>query len=148
MLDHVVHFPENCHVTRTLCPTLAILQGTTNQTLTPTGEDMEKRARNLAAKFVDTATSDMFLLKHLLANASWTELRFCLLTLSMAPLHPRRVSIAMWKWLCRCPDAIGPFHDSSSDENFFTTTMTPVCVPKTIMPTQYGHPPSPHIPNT
>ena len=36
--------------------------------LTPCGEDMKIRVRNLVAEFMDASTCDTFLLKHLLAN--------------------------------------------------------------------------------
>ena len=36
------------------------------------------------------------------------------------PLHIARVSAAIWKWFYRCPDVIGPVHDISSDEDFYT----------------------------
>jgi hypothetical protein len=46
-------------------------------------------------------------------------------TLPMAPLHVARISAAIWKWFCRCPDAIGPEHDISSDEEFYTPPTSP-----------------------
>jgi hypothetical protein len=39
-----------------------------SQRLTPSDEDMEKHVRRLAAEFMDTATGDTFLLRHLLAD--------------------------------------------------------------------------------
>jgi hypothetical protein len=36
----------------------------------------------------------------------------------MAPLHVARISAAVWKWFSRCPEAIGPVHDTSSDDEF------------------------------
>ena len=47
-------------------------------------------------------------------------------TLPMAPLHIARISAAVWRWFCRCPDAIGPVHDMSSDEEFYTPPTTPL----------------------
>ena len=43
----------------------------------------------------------------------------------MVTLHVRRVSAAVWKWFCRCPEAIGPGYETSSDEEFFTPPTTP-----------------------
>lgn len=43
----------------------------------------------------------------------------------MAPLHVTRVSAAVWKWFCRCPESIGPVDDTSEDEEFFTPPTTP-----------------------
>lgn len=45
---------------------------------------------------------------------------------SMARFDVARVSAAVWKWLCRCPDVIGPDEDSSSDNDFFTPPETPL----------------------
>ena len=44
----------------------------------------------------------------------------------MARFDVVRVSTAVWKWLSRCHDAIGPAEDSSSDNDFFTAPSTPV----------------------
>ena len=44
----------------------------------------------------------------------------------MAPFDVKRVRVAVWRWLCRCPDAIGPLGDSSGDEKFFTPPTTPL----------------------
>jgi hypothetical protein len=55
--------------------------------------------------------------------------RFCsssLLSLTMARFEVKRVRAAVWKWLCRCPDAIGPVGDTSSDDEFFTPPTSPV----------------------
>ena len=49
----------------------------------------------------------------------------CLLSLAMPRFHMNRVRVAVWKWLCRCPDAIGPVGDISDDEVFFTP---PTCL--------------------
>jgi hypothetical protein len=46
-------------------------------------------------------------------------------SLGMAPVDVLRVSAAVWKWLCRCPDAVGAVEDSSSDNEFFTPPTTP-----------------------
>lgn len=54
---------------------------------------------------------------------------FCsssLLSLTMSRFHVNRVRTTVWKWLCRCPDAIGPVGDVSSDEEFFTPPTSPV----------------------
>lgn len=52
---------------------------------------------------------------------------FCLFSLSMALLHMTQVSEAIWKWFCRCPDAIGHVYESSSNEKFFAPPTTPLC---------------------
>lgn len=44
---------------------------------------------------------------------------------TMAPLHVARIRDAVWKWFCRCPDVIGPVHDMSSDDEFYTPPTTP-----------------------
>ena len=44
----------------------------------------------------------------------------------MARFDVIRVCTAVWKWLSRCPDAIGPVEDSSIDNEFFTPPTTPV----------------------
>ena len=51
---------------------------------------------------------------------------FYLFSLSMAPLHVTWVSAAVWKWFCRCSNAIGPVYETSSDEEFFTPPTTPL----------------------
>ena len=43
----------------------------------------------------------------------------------MARFDVARVGQSVWKWLCRCPDAIGPVEDGSSDDEFFTPPTTP-----------------------
>lgn len=45
---------------------------------------------------------------------------------SMARFDVARVGASVWKWLCRCPDVIGPVQDSSSDNEFFTPPTSPV----------------------
>ena len=45
--------------------------------------------------------------------------------LSMAPFDVTRVSAAVWRWFCRCPEIIGPVYDTSSDEEFFTPPTSP-----------------------
>lgn len=47
-------------------------------------------------------------------------------SLTMAYFHIVRVSAAVWKRFCRCLDAIGPIHDMSSDEEFYTPPTTPL----------------------
>lgn len=37
-----------------------------------------------------------------------------------------RVRVAVWKWLRRCPEAIGPTGDSSGEEEFFTPPTSPL----------------------
>ena len=68
MLDPVVHFPENCTDTGPLCPTPTPWHPSGSQCRTQSGEDMEKRVRNLTDEFMGAATGDRFLLKHLLAD--------------------------------------------------------------------------------
>ena len=46
--------------------------------------------------------------------------------LTMQRFDVKRVRAAIWKWLCRCPDAIGPFGDMSSDDEFFTPPTSPL----------------------
>lgn len=43
----------------------------------------------------------------------------------MARFDVNRVRAAVWKWLCRCPDAIGAVEDTSSDDEFFTPPTSP-----------------------
>jgi hypothetical protein len=43
----------------------------------------------------------------------------------MARFDVARVGASVWKWLCRCPDAIGPVEESSSEDEFFTPPTTP-----------------------
>lgn len=47
-------------------------------------------------------------------------------SLSMASFHVTRVSAAVWKWFCRCPEIIAPVYDTSSDEEFFTPPTSPL----------------------
>jgi hypothetical protein len=49
-----------------------------------------------------------------------------LISLTMTPFHIIPVSAVVWKWFCRCPYAIGPVHDISSDEDFYTPPTTPL----------------------
>jgi hypothetical protein len=44
----------------------------------------------------------------------------------MALVDVKRVRAAVWRWLCKCPEAIGPLEDSSSDNDFFTPPTTPL----------------------
>ena len=37
-----------------------------------------------------------------------------------------RVRATVWKWLCRCPDAIGPVGDIFGDDEFFTPPTSPM----------------------
>ena len=66
MLDPIAHFPDNCYDNVPTLPTPTPGQG--SQRVTPSEEDMEKKVRNLATEFMDTATGDPFLLRHLLAD--------------------------------------------------------------------------------
>ena len=50
----------------------------------------------------------------------------CLLPLTMPRFEVKRVRAAVWKWLCRCPEAIGPVGDISGDDEFFTPPTSPV----------------------
>ena len=68
MLDPVLHFPEDVTDTGAPFPTPARVHPSGSQYLTQSGEDMENRARNLTNEFMDVATGDNFLLKHLLAD--------------------------------------------------------------------------------
>ena len=68
MLDPVVHFPEDCADTGPMCPTPTVYRPSGNRGSRQSGEEMEKQARNLAEEFIDTATGDKFLLKHLVAD--------------------------------------------------------------------------------
>jgi hypothetical protein len=47
-------------------------------------------------------------------------------SLTMPPFHVARISSAVWRWLRRCPDVIGPVNDTSSDEEFFTPPTSPL----------------------
>ena len=68
MLDPVVHFPEDDTDTGAPCPTPAPVHPSGSQYPTQSREDMVKRIRNLTDEFMDAATGDRFLLKHLLAD--------------------------------------------------------------------------------
>ena len=68
MLDPVVHFLDNGADTGTVCPTPTTWRPGGSQCVAESGEDMEKQARNLAEEFMDAATGDAFLLKHLVAD--------------------------------------------------------------------------------
>ena len=68
MLDPIEHFPNDSGDTTTPTPTPTALRPRGSQCQTPSGGDMEKHIRNLAAEFVEAATGDTFLLKHLLAD--------------------------------------------------------------------------------
>lgn len=49
----------------------------------------------------------------------------CLLSLTMPRFDVIRVRAAVWKWLCRCPEAVGPVGDTSDDDVFFTPPTSP-----------------------
>jgi hypothetical protein len=68
MLEPVEHFPDSSDDAgpSMFTPTSMRVRG--SQCPTPTGDDMEKHVRNLAAEFMEVATGDTFLLKHLLAD--------------------------------------------------------------------------------
>lgn len=68
MLDPVLHFPEICADTGTVCTTPTTWHPSGSQCVADSGEAMEKQARNLAEEFMDAATGDRFLLKHLVAD--------------------------------------------------------------------------------
>ena len=68
MLDLVVHYPYDCYDIGPPGPTPTGMRASGSQCLTPSREDMEKHVRFLATKFMDTATGNTFLLKHLLAD--------------------------------------------------------------------------------
>ena len=51
-------------------------------------------------------------------------------SLTMVFFHVAHVSAPICKWICKCPDAIGPIHDMPSDEEFYTPPPTPLCVVK------------------
>jgi hypothetical protein len=68
MLDPIVHFPDDCYDPAPTLPTPTPKSGQSSQRVTPIEEDMENRVRNLATEFMDAATGDTFLLRHLLAD--------------------------------------------------------------------------------
>ena len=68
MLDPVLHYPKDCTDSVPLCPTPSTWRPSGSQCLTQCREDMEKQARKLAEEFMDAATGDSFLLKHLVAD--------------------------------------------------------------------------------
>ena len=68
MLDPVVHFPEDCHDTRTSCSAAMGLAGATGARNTTSVMDMETIVRNLATQLMAAASGDTFLLEHLLAD--------------------------------------------------------------------------------
>ena len=57
--------------------------------------------------------------------SSLSSVLLCMSFLSMAPFDVTRVSAAVWRWFCRCPEIIGPVYDTSSDEEFFTPPTSP-----------------------
>jgi hypothetical protein len=68
MLDPYEQYPDESLHTEAPRSTPTLLRTRGSQSLTPSGEDMEKHVRNLAAEFMEVATGDTFLLKHLLAD--------------------------------------------------------------------------------
>lgn len=64
-----------------------------------------------------------------MAPLGW-NLAYYLLSYTMAPLNVACVSAAVWKWFCGFFYAIGPVHDISSDEEFYTPPTTPLRVAK------------------
>ena len=68
MLDPVEHFPADSYDAGAPVSTPTSMRVRGSQCPTPSGEDMEKHVRNLAAEFMEVATGDTFLLKHLLAD--------------------------------------------------------------------------------
>ena len=68
MLDPVEHFPNDDNDIGAPVPTPTSMRGTGSQCVTPCGEDMENHVRNITAELMETATDDIFLLKHLLAD--------------------------------------------------------------------------------
>ena len=68
MLDPIQHFSNDFANTGAPSSTPTVMRARGSQCLTPSGEDMEKHVRNLAAEFVEVAIGDTFLLKHLLAD--------------------------------------------------------------------------------
>ena len=68
MLDPVEHFPADSADTVVPSSTPTVMRAQESQCGTPSGTDMEEHVRNMATEFVDAATGDTFLLKHLLAD--------------------------------------------------------------------------------
>jgi hypothetical protein len=68
MLDPIEHFPDDCYDTGLTLPTPTPTTGQGSQRPPPSEEDMENLVRNLATEFMDKATGDTFLLRHLLAD--------------------------------------------------------------------------------
>jgi hypothetical protein len=68
MLDPVVHFPDACYDTGSAVPTSTPILASGSQRVQPSHEDIENHVRNLTSEFMDAATGDTFLLKHLLAD--------------------------------------------------------------------------------
>ena len=68
ILDPYEQYPHESLDTGAPRSTPTLLRTRGSQSLTPSGEDMEKHVRNLAAEFMEVATGDTFLLKHLLAD--------------------------------------------------------------------------------
>jgi hypothetical protein len=68
MLDPLEHYPNDAYDSGAPSSTPTLIRTRASQCPTPSGEDMEKHVRNLAGEFVEAATGDTFLLKHLLAD--------------------------------------------------------------------------------
>ena len=68
MLDPIEHFPENCSDAGLPLPTPTSKPCSGSQRQTQSEEGMEVTVRNLASEFLDAATGDTFLLRHLLAD--------------------------------------------------------------------------------
>ena len=49
-----------------------------------------------------------------------------LLWFTMPRYDVNRVRSAVWRWLRRCPEVIGPIGDNSGDEEFFTPPTSPL----------------------
>lgn len=43
----------------------------------------------------------------------------------MSPLNVQRISKAVWRWFCRCPEMIGPGEEDPSDDEFYTPPTSP-----------------------
>ena len=67
MLDHVVHFPDDCDDTGPSCTAAKGLHGV-GARITPHVTGLETTVRNLAAELMAAAKGDTFLLEHLLAD--------------------------------------------------------------------------------
>ena len=68
MLDPIVHFPNESYDDGTPQPTPTPRCASGSQRVPPSQDDMEKHVCSLAAEFVEKATGDSFLLRHLVAD--------------------------------------------------------------------------------